>query len=122
MKPIGYVVQQYGVRLDRPVQAYDKWVNRMPEAYAEKILEDKDGPYPKTPEDDTENALATVKHYRSLVPLAQEARKPIFHLKAADGARGSHAAAAQDAGKDFRELAKKILAKMKDGAAEISAG
>lgn len=113
MKPIGYVVQQYGVRLDRPVQAYDKWVNRMPKAYAQKLLGDKDGPYPETPEHDTKNALATVKHYRSLVPMAQEARKPIFHLKAADGARGSHAAAARDAGKDFEELAKKILAKMK---------
>ena len=106
---------------NRPVQAYDKWVNRMPKAYAEELLGDKSGPYPETPEHDTGNALATVKHYRSLVPLAQEARKPIFHLKAADGARGSHAAA-RDAGKDFQELAKKILAKMKDGAVEISAG
>ena len=112
IQPIGYVVQQYGVRLGRPVQAYDKWVNRMPEEYARNLLEDKVGPYPTTPEKDTANALATVKHYRSLVPMAQEARKPIFHLTPADGAIGAHAAAARDAYKDFKILAEKIVNKI----------
>ena len=109
MKPVGYVVQQHGVRLDRPVRAYDKWVNRMPEEYARSLLGDDRGPYPVTPSQDAEHALATVKHYRSLVPMAQEARKPIFHLTTADGAIGSHAAAANDARRDFKVLAKKII-------------
>ena len=112
MKPVGYVVQQHGVRLHRPVKAYDKWVNRMPEEYARKLLDENTGPYPATPAQDHQHALATVKHYRSLVPLAQEARKPIFHLTPADGAIGSHAAAATDARRDFRALAGKILQKM----------
>lgn len=107
MKPLGYVVQQHSVRLGRPVKAYDKWVNRMPEEYARNLLEDADGPYPARPTDDSNN-LATVKHFRSLVPMAQEARKPIFHLKNADGAIGSHAAAVVDARWDFRELAAEI--------------
>jgi chromosome partitioning protein len=109
IQPIGYVVQQHSVRLGRPVKAYDKWVNRMPEEYARNLLEDKIGPYAVTPEEDPENSLATVKHYRSLVPMAQEARKPIFHLTPADGAIGAHAAAARDAYKDFKILAKKIV-------------
>lgn len=109
MKPIGYVVQQHGVRLNRPVVAYDKWVNRIPEEYARNLLGDSEGPYARTPAHDKENILATVKHYRSLVPLAQEARKPIFHLSPADGAIGSHAAAAQTARQDFKELAEKII-------------
>ena len=109
MKPIGYVVQQHGVRLNRPVKAYDKWVNRMPEEYARNLLGDEEGPYPETPAEDEEHALATVKHYRSLVPMTQEARKPIFHLTAADGAIGSHAAAAKDARQDFKYLANKII-------------
>ena len=112
MKPVGYVVQQHSVRLSRPVKAYDKWVNRMPEEYARNLLDDTKGPYPATPAQDHEHALATVKHYRSLVPLAQEARKPIFHLTPADGAIGSHAAAVTDARHDFRALAGKILQKM----------
>ena len=65
MKPIGYVMQQHGVRLNRPVIAYDKWVNRIPEEYARNLLDDNDGPYPETPAQDKEHALATVKHYRS---------------------------------------------------------
>ena len=108
MKPIGYVVQQHGVRLSRPVKAYDKWVNRMPEEYARNLLGDNTGPYPATPALDTVHALATVKHFRSLVPIAQEARKPIFHLTTADGAIGSHAAAANDARRDFKLLANRI--------------
>ena len=115
IQPIGYVVQQHGVRLNRPVIAYDKWVNRMPEEYARNLLDDNDGPYPETPEQDNEHALATVKHYRSLVPMAQEARKPIFHLTPADGAIGSHAAAANTASGDFEALAEKIIARVKLG-------
>ena len=109
MKPIGYIMQQHGVRLERPVKAYDKWVNRMPEEYARNLLGNGIGPYAATPEKDPENSLATVKHYRSLVPMAQETRKPIFHLTTADGAFGSHAAAVNDARQDFKVLAEKIV-------------
>ena len=109
MKPIGYIMQQHGVRLDRPVKAYDKWVNRMPAEYARNLLGDHKGPYAETPTEDEKNALATVKHYRSLVPMAQEARKPIFHLKPADGAIGAHSTAAYSASLDFKILAEKII-------------
>ena len=85
----------------------------MPEEYARNLRDDNKGPYPATPAQDEEHALATVKHYRSLVPMAQEARKPIFHLTTADGAIGSHAAAANDARRDFRDLAKKIVQRIK---------
>ena len=104
MQPIGYVVQQHSVRLGRPVRAYDKWVNRMPREYTENLLGENGTPYPPSPDDDR-NCLATVKHYRSLVPMAQEARKPIFKLTAADGVLGSHAAAASAAYDDFKDLA-----------------
>ena len=113
MEPIGYIMQQHGVHLGRPVKAYDKWVNRMPKEYARNLLGDETGPYPNTPENDIQNALATVKHYRSLVPMAQEARKPIFHLKPADGAIGAHASAAGSAYQDFKILAEKIINKIR---------
>ena len=45
MEPIGYIVQQHGVRLGRPVKAYDKWVNRMPEAYARYLLNQGTRPF-----------------------------------------------------------------------------
>lgn len=108
MAPIGYVVQQHSVRLDRPVKAYDKWINRIPEEYATSVLDERNGPFPSSPEKDA-HCLATLKHYRSLVPMAQEARKPIFQLSSADGAIGSHAAAVGNARDDFYKLANRIL-------------
>ena len=109
MQPVGYIVQQHGVRLSRPIRAYDKWVNRMPQEYARNLRGNNVGPYPVTLKEDSAHALATVKHYRSLVPLAQEARKPIFQLTVAVGAIGSHAAAVKDARYDFKDLARKIV-------------
>ena len=109
MRPIGYIVQQHGVRLSRPVKAYDRWIKRIPDMYRTHVLKE-----PKTgfsPESDP-YCLATVKHYRSLVPMAQDARKPVFALTSADGAIGSHAAAAQDVYNDFRVLAQKIMNEM----------
>ena len=67
MQPIGYVVQQHGVRLDRPVRAFDKWVNRIPRQYAKSMLEVKSESIQITPQQDP-HALATIKHYRSWFP------------------------------------------------------
>jgi cellulose biosynthesis protein BcsQ len=110
MRPLGYLIQQPSIRLKRPVQAYERWVRRMPAEYAESVLDDTSPEQPSWPDDP--NRIATVKHYRSLIPLSHDALKPIFHLAAADGARGSHAAAARDAGEDFRKLAENILYRM----------
>jgi chromosome partitioning protein len=109
MEPLGYIVQQHGVRLSRPVKAYDKWINRMPVVYHNAVLEDSTTA--ATPSQDPA-CLATLKHYRSLVPMGQEARRPIFHLTPADGAIGSHAQAVQEALKDFESLAQKLLNKI----------
>lgn len=109
MRPIGYLVQQHSVKLSRPVKAYDRWVKKMPDLYRIHVLQEPEsglGP------DNDPFCLAMVKHFRSLVSMAQEARKPIFTLTPADGAIGSHAAAVQSAYSDFKLLAQKIEAKM----------
>ena len=110
MQAIGYLCQQHSVRLDRPVKAYDKWVKRIPGVYREAVLQEPAGA--PAPTSDDPHCLGTIKHYRSLIPMAQEHRKPIFKLTSADGAIGSHAGAVQDARRDFRELAGKILGKI----------
>ena len=51
---------------------------------------------------------ATVKHYRSLVPMAQEHRQPIFQLSVSGGAIGGHMSAVLDAARDFRQLAQRL--------------
>ncbi len=106
MQPIGYVVLQHSVRLDRPVKSYDKWIARIPEVYSSEVLKEPPSPGMGIPGDP--NCIALLKHYRSLMPLAHEARKPIFHLKPADGALGAHRQAAIEAGRDFDTLARRI--------------
>lgn len=109
MKPLGYIVMQHSVRRDRPVKSYDKWIGRMPTTYREFVLDVSVDGAPDVASD--EHCLALLKHYRSLMPMAQEARKPIFLLKPADGALGAHVYAVQDAYKDFKELSMEILSR-----------
>jgi len=101
--PAGYIVIQHAVRAGRPVQAYRKWLRRIPDVYRVEALGETNGGAVAADED--LHCLATLKHYRSLMPMAQEARKPIFHLKAADGALGGHIHAVQDCNEDFMRLA-----------------
>ena len=106
MQPIGYVILQHGVRFDRPVKAFQRWIERIPHIYNTEVIQKQDE-IGLTPSSDP-NRLALLKHYQSLMPMAQESHKPIFHLKPADGAIGAHIYAIRDVYKDFKELAKKI--------------
>ena len=115
MQSIGYVVQQHTIRLNRPVKAYDRWIRRIPNEYRKSILQSAEDTNISSLEQDS-NSLATIRHYRSLIPMSQESRKPIFHLTTADGAFGSHAAAVNDARADFKALAQEIMSRtMKPG-------
>jgi chromosome partitioning protein len=107
MQPAGYVLMQHSELLNRPTKAYRKWADRIPETYQGKIL----GGQANLLADDF-NCLAKLKHYRSLVPMALEARKPIFELTSSDGAIGNHLYAVRDAGADFRNLAEKIISRI----------
>jgi len=107
IKPLGYIVLQHSIRLDRPVKAYEKWIARIPGVYARKVLR-RTASSGATLENDPE-CLSLLKHYRSLMPMAQEANKPIFQLRPADGAIGAHVSAVKDCYRDFEELAHKIM-------------
>jgi cellulose biosynthesis protein BcsQ len=106
MQPLGYVVLQHGVRLDRPVKAYGRWIQQIPSTYRHAVL-NEDGAIAPRPEED-HACLAMLRHYHSLIPMGQEARKPIFALKPADGAIGSHQQAVASAFSNFARLAERI--------------
>ncbi len=106
MKPAGYVFMQHFAREKRPVKAFERWMQRMPREYRNSVLGEMDGS-PVDLEADP-HCLAKLKHYRSLMPMAMEARKPMFHLKPVDGAIGAHTYAVQECERDFEELAAKI--------------
>lgn len=107
MKPLGYVVSRFAMRAGKPAKAYFNWAAQMPSAYQEYVLGSSDG-FCNDPADDP-NCLAQLKDYRSLMPMAQDTNKPIFQLRAADGAIGAHQAGVSEARHDFRVLATKIL-------------
>ena len=106
MRPLGYVVMQAGMRLSRPVRAYERWVRRMPGEYHESVLRDEERP---SSADQDAWCLGIMKHYQSLMPLAQDAQKPMFQLRPADGAIGAHMDAVQRCRADFDRLARAIL-------------
>ena len=104
---LGYVVQQFGTRDNRPVKAYERWARKIPATYQRHVLRDGS----TTPTDPDPHCLGMLKHYRSLMPLAMDAHKPVFDLKPADGAIGAHSYAAQESAKEFSALASAILNK-----------
>jgi len=110
MRPLGYVVLQFGIRENRPVAAYDRWARRIPATFAEKVANEPADPAVTCQKDP--NCLGLLKHYRSLMPMAMEARKPIFRLKPSDGAIGAHTHSVRDCEKDFRKLADRVLEKL----------
>jgi cellulose biosynthesis protein BcsQ len=108
MLTIGYIVTQHAVRLDRPVKAYMKWIKQIPGTYASEVLA-KENMNSEDVVSSDPNCLALLKNYQSLMPMAQEAHKPMFFLKPADGALGAHGKAVQDAYKDFHKLTGKLI-------------
>lgn len=108
MDPAGYVVLQHAVRRDRPVKAYQRWLDLVPSVYCKSVLGEAAQQRSNSPKNDP-HCLAELKHYRSLMPLAQTARKPMFLLTPADGAIAGHYKAAQSCRKDFSALAETLL-------------
>jgi cellulose biosynthesis protein BcsQ len=107
MKPLGYVIMQHGIKESRPVKSYLKWANRIPQVFRQFVLKQNDC-LNITVESD-QYCIALLKHYHSLIPMAMEARKPIFLLKPSEGAIGAHLGAVKSAYTDFKLLTERIL-------------
>ena len=107
MRPIGYVFMHPAFRLDRPVKSRKRRMSRIPALYRAAVVGETSALGDMTIFDDP-YCLASLKHYGILRPLAQEAGKPMFALKPADGAIGGHTTAVQDCYRDFRALAKTV--------------
>jgi chromosome partitioning protein len=94
LRPLGYILHEvHSAASASPV----------PAAYQRDIL---DAP-PPGPEPEL-HRLAALRPYRSLMPLAQSAGKPMFRLRPADGARGAHIEAVAACHADFLGLARAL--------------
>lgn len=122
MNPLGYVVLQHSERLNRPVKSYKHWIAKIPNVYKQEVLyeeqndkeanDNSDKEVNDNSQKDDPNCLALIKNYKSLMPKAQKAHKPIFSLTSADGAIGSHLNTVKEAYKAFESLAIKIQEKL----------
>lgn len=106
LEPVGYVVMQPNMFGGQVTRAYDRWLRKIPSEYERSVLGGKGDDMLGVESDP--HCLAVLRHYRSLMPLAQTARKPIFKLTAGDGAIGSHAQAVREVGQEFRRLVARI--------------
>jgi cellulose biosynthesis protein BcsQ len=106
-QPRGYIVQQHLARVDRPVKGYERWATQIPIIFHQHVLGPAKGRVPSSIDDDP-YCIAMLKHFASLVPLAQVARKPIFDLKQADGIGGGQIQAVANARVEFTALVKKL--------------
>lgn len=105
-KPAGYLMQRLSTHQSHPSRRLLQFPDRIPTGFRAAM-----GLPPAPPGTDIASdplCLAHIANYPSLMPMAVEARKPIFHLKPADGAIGAHVAAVAECGKDFRLLARRL--------------
>ncbi|HET9625518.1 MAG TPA: AAA family ATPase [Kofleriaceae bacterium] len=91
----GYIVREQPVRVGR--SSLD-WSTTIATAYAHAS---------RRAEDEVDH-LGTLKWYGSVLPMAEEARKPLFHLKPADGALGAHAKVVREFRNNFERIAQRI--------------
>lgn len=106
MRPSGYVLlQALAVNAGRPPIAQQRYIDRIPQVYREAVLRK---PTSKIVPTSDPHRLGTIKHYHSLIQLAQEARAPMFLLRPADGAIGAYSRNVIDARQTFESLARKI--------------
>ena len=108
MRPAGYIVLRNIVRSGRPARDIARWTARFPDTYHCDVLNEATTGVLRV-EDDAA-CLGVLKDYWSLLPLAQEAQKPIFALRPADGAFGGHQTAVTEAWRDYRQLAGRVMA------------
>ncbi|TQM81429.1 cellulose biosynthesis protein BcsQ [Saccharothrix saharensis] len=109
MTPLGYVIMQPTMRLDRPVQAYRRWLERIPSVFETAVLGES---APTAHSSEKSFEIATLKNYQSLMPLAHDARKPMFELRSADGAIGSMQSYVQRCYQDFKKLAIEVAERL----------
>ncbi len=106
--PIGYVVQQHLARKDQAVKGYAKWAESIPATFRNEVLGTDHGDPAVSVESDP-YCLASIRHFASLVPIAQQARKPMFDLKQSDGIGGGQIQAVARCRVEFEALVKKLV-------------
>lgn len=107
IRPLGYIMnQETMIGLRHELEAWHRRLKEIPSLYARNL---NDQALTEALDFHTDpECLGIVRRFPSIMRLAREARKPIFHLKPGDGAMASHLQAVADARRDFQHLAQRI--------------
>jgi cellulose biosynthesis protein BcsQ len=104
MQAIGYIVSRHNEWAGVVARSTQEWIAQFPAAYLAAVDD--------SPVAGQRTSLGSLRDYRSLTAMAQEARKPMFKLRPGDGAIGGHQAAVAAAYDDFERLAREIAARI----------
>jgi chromosome partitioning protein len=107
MKPAGYIIMQHAERRNRTVKVYQEWVEKIPQTYRKYVLNINEDSNISSQAD--LNEIGLIKNYQSLMLFAQEAGKPIFLLKPAEGAIGAHAQSVSKCYAEFKKITESVL-------------
>ncbi len=113
--PIGYVVLYHARRQSIPLSlcmqyaegstSADAFISQLYRQSFTNVFSDSGIEFPDS------NCLGSLQSYRNLMPMAQEAIKPVFDLLPADGAIGGHTNLVGIAYHEFKALAENIIAR-----------
>ena len=108
----GYILQQFNVYRTRKTKAYQNWGDLIPQYIYDYVISplsvDRLLSY-NLVIDRSDFKIADFKNYHSLIPLAQEARKPVFELNSKDGVIGGHYQYVQNCDNEFNHIANELI-------------
>ena len=107
--PLGYVNQQFTSYKGAPTAAFQRWSERIPNAYEQELV----APLREAGVSVSGGTalLGEVRNLQSLIPIAQQGNKAIFELTGSQ-ARGAQITRAQDTYEMFADIANKIIEKV----------
>ncbi len=114
-KVLGYVSQQFNIYRGEATMAFSAWIDKMPGAIREGLLNpmskhsDGQGGTLAEPAAVGDAKVGDLKNFHSLVPHAQTLRKAIFELEADDVIRGGQLTRARESEDQFRDLCQEII-------------
>jgi len=107
--PLGYVSQQFVTYRRAPAAAFRRWINKIPTAYKEGIIDPLVDAGIAIPSGS--HLLGEVRNLSSLIPMAQHGNRAIFELTGSQ-ARGAQYTRAQDTFELFTDLAQAITTRL----------
>lgn len=102
----GYVVQDRAYYYDRPADIPDRWRNRVQREYEHSIIHE-----PGVLEQGVSKSarpLASIRYHTGLLPLAEDAQKPMFRLTPADGVFDDQIKEVTSSYQDFENVARRV--------------